>query len=342
MMGQSGRGNRGGNSLAESAGKRQGSRSGGRQPAWPSAVSLDPLPISPSHLPGKPHTPHQISPPPSYSTLHCACDSCHGPPTTQPLYPECPLPTSHSACLSHHNNHYPSCACVSFHSSASFPCHSRFSAVREMSKPENNVGWLDLRRLYLSRAKLKASSRASALLSGFAMVAMVEINLPAGIPEPLLIAFCVCTTLLVSVHMLALMISTCILPNLEAVANLQERGIGIVAVSESPHDKMHLYIEAAWAFSTVFGILLFMAEIAVICWVVFIKVSFKAAMAGTIVLIPVVMLFTGFALHFYKNLVAHKFERSAQTVQELEDMVNQLQSGPQHRISSEGSQILHV
>lgn len=55
---------------------------------------------------------------------------------------------------------------------------------------------------------------------------------------------------------------------------------GIVAVNESPHEKMHLYIEAAWGFSTVFGILLFMAEIAIICWVVFIKVSIKAALAG--------------------------------------------------------------
>jgi calcium release-activated calcium channel protein 1 len=36
----------------------------------------------------------------------------------------------------------------------------------------------------------------------------------------LLITFAVCTVLLIAVHMLALMISTCILPNVEAVANL--------------------------------------------------------------------------------------------------------------------------
>ncbi len=41
-----------------------------------------------------------------------------------------------------------------------------------------------------------------------------------ALPTPLLIAFATCTTLLVAVHMLALLISTCILPNLEAIANL--------------------------------------------------------------------------------------------------------------------------
>lgn len=203
----------------------------------------------------------------------------------------------------------------------------------------NNLSW---RRLHLSKAKLKASSRTSALLSGFAMVAMVEVQLDKSnrVPEGLLIAFAICTTLLVAVHMLALMISTCILPNIEAVSNIHS----VNAVNESPHEKMHCYIETAWAFSTVFGILLFLCEIALLCWVKFTGYSEYAAVASTIILIPVVIIFVAFATHFYRKLVAHKYERSEYGLRELENMITQLESGDQQpsRPPNNGPAIINV
>nr|CAD7441498.1 unnamed protein product [Timema bartmani]CAD7456666.1 unnamed protein product [Timema tahoe] len=185
--------------------------------------------------------------------------------------------------------------------------------------------YLSWRKLQLSRAKLKASSKTSALLSGFAMVAMVEVQLNPGsnVPENMLVAFAVCTTLLVAVHMLALMISTCILPNVEAVCNLHS----ISLVHESPHERLHWYIETAWAFSTLLGLVLFLVEIAILCWVKFYDVSKYAAWSACIVLIPVLVIFIVFAVHFYQSLVTHKYEVTVSGIRELELLKEQIEAG---------------
>jgi len=181
---------------------------------------------------------------------------------------------------------------------------------------------LTVKRIFLTRGKLKASSRTSALMSGFAMVAMVEIQLEPGIPQELLIAFSVMTTVLISVHVFALMISVCILPNIEGVANIQCQGTQMVR--DSPHEKLHMHIEIAWIFSTGLGTLLFLAEIAILCWVKFYNYSKPAAVAASVVLVPVCIVFVWFAIHFYRSLVQHKYERSFQGIEELQQIANQL------------------
>lgn len=77
----------------------------------------------------------------------------------------------------------------------------------------------------------------------------LQINSPTNVPEWLFIMFAVCTTVLVGVHIFALMISTYILPNIEAIAKLEICEM----VSESPHERMKGFIEIAWAFSTILG-----------------------------------------------------------------------------------------
>ncbi|KAI8434703.1 hypothetical protein MSG28_003230 [Choristoneura fumiferana] len=187
--------------------------------------------------------------------------------------------------------------------------------------------YLSWRKLQLSRAKLKASSKTSALLSGFAMVAMVEVQLNppdnTKVPTSMLVAFTVCTTLLVAVHMLALMISTCILPNIEAVGNLHS----IALVHESPHERLHWYIEIAWAFSTLLGLILFLVEIAILCWVKFYDLSETAAWSACVVLIPVMIVFLAFAIHFYMSLATHKYEVTATGIKELELLKEQIEMG---------------
>lgn len=193
------------------------------------------------------------------------------------------------------------------------------SQVGDEFHTPNYLSW---RKLQLSRAKLKASSKTSALLSGFAMVAMVEVQLnnDTQVPIGMLIAFSVCTTLLVAVHMLALMISTCILPNIETVCNLHS----ISLVHESPHERLHWYIEIAWAFSTLIGLVLFLVEIAILCWVKFYDLSQAAAWSACIVLVPVLIIFLAFAIHFYRSLMSHKYEVSVSGIRELELLREQI------------------
>lgn len=160
-------------------------------------------------------------------------------------------------------------------------------------------------------------------------VAMVEVQLndDSKVPCPMLVAFTVCTTLLVAVHMLALMISTCILPNIEAVGNLHS----ISLVHESPHERLHWYIEIAWAFSTLLGLILFLIEIAILCWVKFYDLSSAAAWSACVVLIPVMIVFLAFAVHFYMSLATHKYEVTRTGIEELEQLKKQIETNDVER-----------
>ncbi|XP_043266644.1 uncharacterized protein [Venturia canescens] len=195
------------------------------------------------------------------------------------------------------------------------------SHQQQHEDPDGPEG-LSWRRLHMSRAKLKATATTSELLSGFAMVAMVElqVNEPTAVPEWLFVTFAVCTTVLVSVHIFALMISTYLLPNVEAISKLQISSL----VTESPHERMRGFIELAWAFSTVLGLFLFLVEVAILCWVKFWDYSFMAATASTIIVIPVLIVFVAFAVHFYHSLVVYKCEASSTDMAELEKIKRKL------------------
>uniref|UniRef100_A0A915JB52 Uncharacterized protein n=1 Tax=Romanomermis culicivorax TaxID=13658 RepID=A0A915JB52_ROMCU len=90
-------------------------------------------------------------------------------------------------------------------------------------------------------------------------VALVELDLldKSGNPSvgsTVIIAFGVCTTLLVSVHLLAVMMSTCILPYMEACPDPYRDH----EPADSLMTQMRWYIEMSWFFSTVLGLLLFL------------------------------------------------------------------------------------
>ena len=70
-------------------------------------------------------------------------------------------------------------------------------------------------------------------------------------------------------------------------------------------------LEIVWIFSTGLGTLLFLAEIAILCWVKFYNHSEPAAVAASVVLV-------WFVVHFNRSLVQHKYEISFQRIKELQ------------------------
>ncbi|KFD68294.1 hypothetical protein M514_03074 [Trichuris suis] len=188
---------------------------------------------------------------------------------------------------------------------------------------------LSLRQLHLSRAKLKATSQTSALLAGFAMVRLIlsdfsfyeQLDLDSNNPSwhpitvPVLIAFGICTTLLVGVHLLALMMSTCMLPHMDSVLNSPNYEV----ISESPHVRMKWYIEVAWCFSTVFGLLLFLLEIGIVFWIKFTAIkATNVTYITTGILALILVVFLCFTFTFYNKLTMHKYELSKGRLDDLQ------------------------
>lgn len=232
----------------------------------------------------------------------------------------------------------------------------------------------DVRRRALNRSKLKQTSQISALLSGFALVrlflffspvftkfgfpqvALVEMDIDMSTPTPLflMIFFIVTTTLLVSVHMIALMISTCILPHIESTNAIEQhvasqadactnKSTLAMDISRShyltaPSDNLNLYVSIAWYCSTVIGIFLFILELGAIVWVKFWNYPSPTghpndefndgkviALISTFMLFPVFISLVYFAYHFYRKLVLIQYEMSQKVLDELHVMADQLE-----------------
>lgn len=207
----------------------------------------------------------------------------------------------------------------------------------------------NLYRLRLSKSKLKAVTRTSTLLSGFAMVAMVELNIDFGqnetnnynflnntyenvttqiveinsnkIPSWLLILYAIVTCLLVSTHMLALMISTCVLSQVEA-EKFESNSDEYYKkhddfLLQSPERTFHWYIEFSWLSSIVAGIFLFLIEIGLICFIKFYPLCKYSALAGVLTMLPFAFIFVLFTFVFYKRIAKFKLNSSKVYLKEL-------------------------
>ncbi|VDM23921.1 unnamed protein product, partial [Hydatigera taeniaeformis] len=130
------------------------------------------------------------------------------------------------------------------------------------------------------------------------------------VPEVLLVVFTAFASLLVVVHITALMISTCILPQLE--------NCNILHFS---------YIEMAWIFSTALGMLLFLVVVVLACWVKFWNISKWSAGVCFLIVGPVVVVFILFAIFFYRTLISFKYQHASKMVDSLDRWMSELERG---------------
>ncbi|XP_046386460.1 calcium release-activated calcium channel protein 1-like [Ischnura elegans] len=193
---------------------------------------------------------------------------------------------------------------------------------------------LSWRRMHASRAKLKETVVSSTLLCVFALECMVElqVQVPTQCPDWLFTLFAVNTTVLISVHVIATMISTYILPSIDSVCAEQEEwessgldpALWGVKPSESPHELMRGFIETAWIFSTVVGLFLFLTEVSLLSWVKFWDVSIPAAAYGSAAVVPFIVLCAAFCFRFHSILAGHTYEVRAMGLKQVEEIKERL------------------
>jgi len=165
---------------------------------------------------------------------------------------------------------------------------------------------------------------------------MVEVHLEKDLPTGLLVLFAICTTLVVSIHLIALFISVCILPHIDAIGadkfdhDANDSKPSTSALRRSPHIRLRRYIELAWILSTGIGILLFLVQMSVLTWVRFRGISLTASVVSVAVIVPAIIVFAVFAVHFYRQLIAHKYERVTRDLSELENAVHELELAKYH------------
>lgn len=84
-------------------------------------------------------------------------------------------------------------------------------------------------------------------------VATVELQINDDANPALLTAFVITTALLVGTSMMAVMISTCILPHIQAVAKMSN----VSLVGQSPHERMTFLVDLSWVLANTASLFFF-------------------------------------------------------------------------------------
>jgi len=116
--------------------------------------------------------------------------------------------------------------------------------------------------------------------------------------------------------MIAVIIATCVLPHIQAVAKLSM----ISEVKQSPHDKMSTLIDISWVLANTASLFLFTLDVILMCWIKFTYFSKWAPVAATVIMGPVLVMILLFGVIFYRKIVKHQYVISNLKYLELEKL----------------------
>ena len=211
------------------------------------------------------------------------------------------------------------------------------SSIR--ASPELLSAWTELK---LAKSKLQTSAKISSLMAGFAIVAMIEIQFERNeTPIPLLVTFCIVTTILIFSHLTSLVISSSILPTLDTISETYIPEI----IYQSPHRRLNFFIQLSWFISNMWGNFLMVILVTLVLWIKFARydiignvnvtvtnqiASILAPIVATSLVVPILFVLIMVSFYIYATMNKHKLKIQGNNLKELEEKVESLKLTAHH------------
>ncbi|KAF4518549.1 hypothetical protein B566_EDAN004293 [Ephemera danica] len=153
------------------------------------------------------------------------------------------------------------------------------------------------RCLHVALGKLEATNCMSELLAGFGTSATVELqtNNQTLVTPWLFAVLAVNTMLLVVVNLFTLMFATFLLPSMRALSESKAAAM----LARGPHIRLRRWVAAAWSVTTLLGVLLFLTEVGVLCWVKFLDFSLAASLVSSLAVLLAALAYLAALTYFY-------------------------------------------
>ena len=174
---------------------------------------------------------------------------------------------------------------------------------------------------------------------------MVEVEIGNRYNLGLLVVFAICTAVLVFVHLLSLLIATCLLPDLDALAAIPKAQLA----QNSAHISRSCCVSFSWFLSHIVGIPLFFVEVIVLSFVKFydtensstntttsppmgtddrgmISMKIHAGTAATVTIVGLVIVAIPFVACYFRHFYHHRLKLQQRQLDEAEELFRRLQA----------------